>query len=65
MSNMSNLTKLLGILNNMALDGCYDDIMNRQIKNRELLKEVIKDLQDNLLVAYAEDLEENCKAKEK
>ena len=47
MSNISNWTKLLGILNNMPLDGCYDDIMNRQIKNRELLKEVIKNLEEN------------------
>ena len=47
MSNISNWTKLLGILNNMPLDGCYDDIMNRQIKNRELLKEVIKNLEGN------------------
>ena len=47
MSNISNWTKLLSILNNMPLDGCYDDIMSRQIKNRELLKEVIKNLEGN------------------
>jgi len=47
MSNISNWTKLLAILNNMSLDGCYDDIMSRQIKNRELLKEVIKNLEGN------------------